>query len=248
MLAIHRAGLAGGAVFSWFDEWFKKNWLFMAYELPPIAMRSGSISQDAEQNYGLIAAYPGYPGRMVSLSGNGKSGKRNAPVPQGRSSALLFDDGGDDARTLARLAAQHDEGFFYLRLETRGKIDFSKAHYVIGLDICDPSAGEFVLPFNLNFTSPLGLKFIIHLCGAERSRILVCPAYDKYLNAARREIYPGRSFEGAWIVMQNRPNVRRTSKDGRRFYPSGRPYEQSQTREASTRSPTIRFPRVFLCQ
>lgn len=221
MLAIHRAGLAGGAVFSWFDEWFKKNWLFMAYELPPDRNALWFNFQDAEQNYGLIAAYPGYPGRMVSLSGNREEWQNATPLSRKEGPPLfLFDDGGDDARTLARLAAQHDEGFFYLRLETRGKIDFSKAHYVIGLDTCDPSAGEFVLPFNLNVTSPLGLKFIIHLCGAERSRILVCPAYDKYLNAARREIHPGRSFEGAWIVMQNRPNVRRTSKDGRRFYPS----------------------------
>jgi len=111
-------------------------------------------------------------------------------------------------------------------------VDFSQAHYIIGLDTCDPSSGEFVLPFSLNATSPVGLKFVLHLCGLEQSRILVCPAYDKYLNAARREIHTGRSFDGAWIVMQNRTNVRRTSKDGKRFYPS-RVFPMSTLRHGS---------------
>lgn len=221
MLTIHRAGLAGGALFSWFDEWFKRNWLFMAYELPADRNALWFNFQDAEQNYGLIAAYPGYPARMASLSGKREEWQNATTVSEKAGPPLFsFGEGGDASRTLARLLMQHDEGFLYLLLETGGAVDFSAAHYVIGLDTCDPAAGEFVLPFNLGAASPVGLKFIIHLCGAGRSRILICPAYDKCLNAAGKEIRPGRSFDGAWIVMQNRTNARRISKDGKQFYPS----------------------------
>lgn len=233
MMTIHRAGLAGGALFSWFDEWFKRNWLFMAHELPADRNALWFNSQDAEQNYGLIAAYPGYPSKVVSLAGKHEEWQNATTISEKEGPPIFsLGDGGDASRTLTRLVAHHDEGFLYLLLETRGPVDFSKAHYVIGLDTCNSEEGEFVLPFNLGITSPVGLKFIIHLCGIEGSRILVCRAYDKYLNAAQGEISPGRSFEGAWVVMQNKTNNRRTSKDGKHFYPS-RIFSMSSLRHGS---------------
>ena len=233
MMAINRAGLSGGALFSWFDEWFKRNWLFMAYELPADRNALWFNFQDAEQNYGLIAAYPGYPSKVVSLAGKHEEWQNATTISKKEGPPIFsFGDGGDTSRTLTRLVAHHDEGFLYLLLETRGPVDFSRAHYVIGLDTCNSEEGEFVLPFNLGITSPVGLKFIIHLCGIEGSRILVCRAYDKYLNAARGEISPGRSFEGAWVVMQNKTNNRRTSKDGKHFYPS-RIFSMSSLRHGS---------------
>jgi hypothetical protein len=33
-------------------------------------------------------------------------------------------------------------------------------------------------------------------------------------------ITPGESDQGAWVVMQNEPNIRRSSRDGRRIFPA----------------------------
>ena len=134
--------------------------------------------------------------------------------------AFRFNDGADDARELLRLAVQHDEGFLYLMLETRGAVDFTRAHYLIGLATCPPEAGERLLPFGTALLSPVGLTFVVHLAGKDKSRILAAQSYDKYLNAETRRIRPVDSDQGAWVMMQNRTNNRRISKDGKRFFPS----------------------------
>lgn len=222
MQSISEAGMGGGILFSWFDEWFKKNWTFQPYELPPERKPFWFNFQDPEENYGLLAAYPSYPGKKVRLAGH-KEDWQNAQViyeAHDAVPAFQFHDGADDARELLRLAVQHDEGFLYILLETRGTLDFTKAHYLIGLATCPSEAGERLLPFGTNLLSPIGLTFVIHLAGADRSRILVARSYDKYLNADAHVVRPESSDQGAWVMMQCRTNTRRISKDGKRFFPS----------------------------
>ena len=222
MQAIHRSEMAGGILFSWCDEWFKKNWLFQPYELPAERKPLWFNLQDPEQNYGLLAAYPGYPGKKVNLADRREEWTDATVLYEKLADdmAFRFPDGADDARRLTRLAAQHDEGFFYLKLETAGIVDFTRAQFLIGLDTCSSGGGERLLPFGTQVRSPVGLTFLIHVAGKERSRILTAASYDKYLNAATGEITPKRSDEGAWVMMQNEPNVRRNSRDGKRIFPA----------------------------
>ncbi len=91
---------------------------------------------------------------------------------------------------------------------------------MIGINTSSPDTGEFLLPFRTMARSPVGLHFLVHLAGRQRSRILVARQYDRYLNAPLGRIVPGRSGQGAWVTLQNRTNVRRISKDGTRFFPS----------------------------
>jgi hypothetical protein len=222
MQSIREAGMGGGVLFSWFDEWFKKNWIFQPYELPPERKPCWYNFQDPEENYGLLAAYPFYPGKKVRLAGQQEDWQDARVIYEAHDAvpAFRFHDGGDDARELLRLAVQHDEGFLYMRLETRGALDFTKGHYLIGLATCPAEAGERLLPFGTNLLSPLGLTFVIHLAGKDRSRMLVSNAYDKNLNADTRTVRPEASDQGAWVMMQYRTNARRISKDGKRFFPS----------------------------
>ncbi len=221
MQAIHEAGMAGGVLFSWFDEWFKRNWLFQPYELPAERKPLWFNLQDPEENYGLLAAYPGYPGKKVNLACRNEDWK-NAVVLYEKEkdpTAFRFHDGGDDARRLRRLSVQHDEGFLYLLLETGGSLDFTRANYLIGLNTCASEIGERLLPFGTNVMSPIGLTFIVQVAGKKRSRILTAASYDKYLNMSTGIIRPVDSNEGAWVMMQNEPNIRRHSRDGKRVFP-----------------------------
>jgi hypothetical protein len=222
MKAVHDAGMAGGVLFSWFDEWFKKNWLFQPYALPPERKPFWFNHQDPEENYGLLAAYPGYPGKKVTLSGNPSEWGEAAVLYRKKAGppGFRFDDGGDDARTLLGMRMQHDEGFVYLLLETKGAVDFDKASYVIGINTSSPDSGEYLVPFDTRARSPIGLHFLVHLAGMRNSRILVTRPYDRFLNAGKGEIAPGRSDQGAWVVLLSRTNTRRISKDGKRIYPS----------------------------
>jgi len=219
--AIHRAGLAGAILFAWQDEWFKRNWMFLPYELPAERNAFWFNRQDAEQNYGLLATYPGYPGKRVTLAGRADEWREATVLAAKAEEGMLhrFHDGADEGRRLVRLAAQHDEGFLYLCLTTAGTVDFSRGHYLVGLSTVSPEIGEFLLPCATGARSPVALTYLVHLAGQGQSRILACAAYERYLNVGSGTIRPVPSQEGAWAVMLNETNKRRVSKDGSRFYP-----------------------------
>jgi hypothetical protein len=70
------AGSAGGIMFAWMDEWFKKNWLTYRLERPAERRPMWHSVMDAEQNYGIIAAEPLNPIRL----GRGQNVWNSKPV------------------------------------------------------------------------------------------------------------------------------------------------------------------------
>ena len=56
---IRESGAAGSIVFAWLDEWFKKNWVVIDYEIPLDNTRLWHNVMDAEQNYGILGQYAG---------------------------------------------------------------------------------------------------------------------------------------------------------------------------------------------
>src|SRR5262249_14938750 len=59
---VHEARGAGAVLFAWLDEWFKKNWLVIAYEVPWETKKNWLHVLDPEENYGLLACEPGKAG------------------------------------------------------------------------------------------------------------------------------------------------------------------------------------------
>ena len=56
MRSVADARGAGGIVFAWIDEWFKRNWLHDEYELPAERNALWRNALDPEQNYGIVGA------------------------------------------------------------------------------------------------------------------------------------------------------------------------------------------------
>lgn len=203
MKTIGETGLAGEVLFSWFDEWFKNNRLFVPYHLPPERRAFWFNAQNAEQTFGLLGMYPGYPSKKCTLSGNNQEW--------------------DEAQVLyagaVQCKAMSDEGFLYIQLKSKEKIDIDTSSFLIGLGTCGDTQGEYRLPVKSEILSPVALTFCIELFGKNKSRILITAPYDKYLNHTSKVIRPITSIQGGWVEMVQCVNERRLSKDLKTFYP-----------------------------
>ncbi len=229
---IHDAGLAGGILFSWMDEWFKRNWLVMAYEVPADRKPLWDSALDAEENYGLLAALPGRPGWKIVLDGEGSDWDPVKP--------LYIDDtapgkgaGSGGFRHLRGFRVTSDEAYLYLRLDLdpgRGPLAWDGVQYWIGIDTYDPVRGEHRFPRPVNVTTPAGMEFLVELAGP-RSRILVERPYDLFTNRNRRPYRSVEGHTGDFIEIMVYTNRDRYGRDGTYYPPQG--YSRSPLRRGS---------------
>lgn len=159
---IHEAGLAGGILFAWQDEWFKHNWVVIDLELPRDRTRLWDNTMDAEQQYGLLGHYPGnavHP--SPELGGDPAPWKALAPVG---------DSGG------VTLRAGSDEGYLYLALTTVARPESTQT--LIGIDTYRPDRGAFHMP-GVAARLTNGIEFLVTLDSV--GRVYVARHYNPYV-------------------------------------------------------------------
>ncbi|MDG6224210.1 MAG: hypothetical protein QCI82_01720 [Candidatus Thermoplasmatota archaeon] len=171
-------GYAGGLLFSWQDEWFKRAWNTMDYMNPGRRPYWNDV-QTCEQCYGMLAFDPVSEHRIVI---DGSSGDWERVDPLGRTAGSrynIFDDGYDDGRDLQAVQVHHDAAYLYLRLEymdLQGPPDWSRMRTMVLLDTVQDQ-GVHVMPFGSGIVSERGIDFLIQLNG-EESRVIVDSYYD----------------------------------------------------------------------
>jgi len=202
---IHAAGAAGAVLFAVIDEWFKKNWVVIDFEVPLERNRLWLNPLDAEQNYGILAMRPGRAEDAIVIDGDGGdwSERGRTPLPPARGEALPA------ALRLDGLRIHSDEAYVYLRLDV-GAIDWSRGRWVIGIDTQDRSLGALRLP-RTRLRCSVGLEFALDLVGPEGSQLLVDREYDLYRTVALRGSEPQLT-----VQVYNRP-WRRTRHDELRW-------------------------------
>jgi hypothetical protein len=151
---IAEAGAAGGIVFAWIDEWFKKNWLAVDFEIPRERGRLWWNRLDAEQHYGMVAMEPepAVPGASLVERLEGWRAVRPLYATQ---------DG-------ARLRAAADPAGLWLLFEP-GRRAYRQAF--IGFDMVHPRAGDFRWPGRAGPPIPVGVEFVLSIT-REEVRIL----------------------------------------------------------------------------
>ncbi len=204
---IAEAGMAGGILFAWIDEWFKQNWLVAEYELPQDRNRLWLNRLDPEQMYGVVAMEPVPPVSGATVARRRAGWARVPPLYTGPAGTL-------------RAAA--DAGDLWLSIEPTGRV----AELYVGFDVVDSARGEGRWPHPSAPRVPVGLEFVLAIRG-DTARLLVDPPYaatpvTSASHAEARPVVvpsiaapPPGLFHGQWEQQAPRPVAPRANADGR---------------------------------
>lgn len=155
------ANYAGGLVFTWQDEWFKRSWNTMDYDLPD-RRPFWSNYQVSEQCFGLMAFEPGKNGSVSYADGDISEWTGQNPVA------------GDSG---LRLYTMSDEKFIYLMIWDEGG-DMEGKKYIIGVDSL---AGQGNFDFGgMDVSFSRAANHAIVIDGKNNSSVLVDAYYDAY--------------------------------------------------------------------
>lgn len=197
---IRQAGAAGAIFFAWMDEWFKKNWMVIEYEIPLDNTRLWHNVMDAEQNYGIKGMYAGDSQSTPQLGGDIDRWQRLPSVQAAR------DPSSTGPR---RIRMRGDESFYYLGIELpKGRFPWDTLGIQIAIDTYLPGVGQHRLPKS-DVKSELGFEFLIDLESPDRASILVTPEYNRH--DARIDPATGDDFGR----FSRRPVITRNRNDGR---------------------------------
>src|SRR6267143_1823447 len=169
---IYASGAAGAGLFSVIDEWFKKNWIVVDFEVPAERKRLWLNPLDAEYNYAVIAMRAGRKGSGITIDGDTTDWRRR-PILYAAPSANV-----PASLQLKSFRVAQDEAYLYLRLDV-GRIDWSHAHYQIGIDTYRRNLGDTRLP-HTGSHSPAGLEFVLDIGGPSATQLLVDHPYNPY--------------------------------------------------------------------
>lgn len=199
---IRDSGCAGGILFAWLDEWFKKNWLVIEFESPPDRKPLWYNSQDAEENYGLIGLRPGTGGPAILIDGK----------PDEWESVPVYQAGdGFKVRLLA------DEGWLHAGISwAPGAFNPAGGGLLLGLDTFDKELGDHKLPFGLGLSSEAGLESAVLFQGG-RAAVYLDEPYDLFTHRYRRPYRTENNDRGVFLMPRTESNRFRLGRDGTRF-------------------------------
>ena len=159
--SINAEGYAGGLIFTWQDEWFKRTWNNVMFDIADRRPFWSNI-QTTEQCFGLLAFDPG--SRITACSIDGDLSEWD-----GEGAAIKNDYG--------ELCIRHDERYLYLMIKAPG-FDFNNDTMFIPINTIDGQGNTKCEDWGLTFDD--GADFLIKIHGAYDSHIYVDRYYDAF--------------------------------------------------------------------
>ncbi|MCM1145878.1 MAG: family 2 glycosyl transferase [Clostridium sp.] len=157
---IHDTGYAGGIIFTWQDEWFKRTWNTEEYTNPNRRAYWYDV-MTCEQHFGLLDFVPGEENTpTVVLDGDDNEWSDDD---------ILLETGD------ASLSVKHDCAYLYLMVKKQNA-DYDTEKLIIPFDVT-PHSGSYVYEEN-RFDHPA--DFVMIIDGKENSQLLVHSYYDLY--------------------------------------------------------------------
>ncbi|MGJ7910184.1 hypothetical protein [Neobacillus sp. LXY-1] len=165
-------GYAGGLVFTWQDEWFKRTWNTMDFDNPD-RRPYWNNQQTNEQHFGLLSFEPANKETKIIVDGN-MTDWDLAGVKKGYTTKSTKDP-------LKEVRMTSDSGYFYFLLKFNRPIDFQKQGTFLLLDtIANQGQTSISMSENAKVNTNFGVDFLVKLNGPRESRIMVDSYYDTF--------------------------------------------------------------------
>ncbi|WP_066059412.1 hypothetical protein [Robertmurraya korlensis] len=210
--------LAGGMVFSWQDEWFKRTWNTMDFDNPDRRPYWSNI-QTNEQMFGMLGFSPSSFGKEMILDGRDNDWSKSMREP------LVQSD--DEDNVLKRMYVTSDAANIYVRLDYHQSINLKETPTYITFDtIEDQGQKQITLNGGQSVSTTSGVDFLATLAGKEESRITVDSYYDSFyyqygerLKLIPTEPYPSSKDNGIFHPIRLALNKQLTIPSTGQTYP-----------------------------
>jgi hypothetical protein len=221
---IRESGAAGSILFAWIDEWFKKNWMVIDYEIPLDRTRLWHNLMDAEQNYGILGMYAGDQATSPRLGGEPARWRTltelsRTPDPKPGGPAVI------------RVGA--DESYLYVAVEFAALADpnpppWKAGPILLALDTYRADRGQRMLPGGL-IRGDVGFEYLASFRDSTDADLRITPDYNQYAGAAfiiegdnfgrfsRRPFSPVARSDGRFDSLFILTNRTRYARDGTMF-------------------------------
>jgi hypothetical protein len=149
---IYKTDCAGGLLFEWIDEWWKRSWIVDELTFPRSRYPIKHDIMSPEQNFGLIAFNPGDPDWTMwkSAAGNGE---------------------------IKEVSAAMNAEFFFIKIVFLNSLQKDQ-EIVIGFDTYRDDLGESVLPDGVKSSRRCELALTLKI--AAEAQLYVTQAYDLF--------------------------------------------------------------------
>ncbi len=166
---IYEEGYCGAIVFTWQDEWFKRTWNTMDFD---VADRRAywSNPQTNEQQFGMLAFDPGEEDCVCYVDGDVDEWAKIEPVTESDN---------------AKLYIQADEKYVYFMVESH-EYDYKNDVVYIPIDIIDGQGNLRYTDEGIRFENPT--DFVIKIKSDDDSRMLIDAYYDSFYYVYGKEL------------------------------------------------------------
>ncbi|MCT2534889.1 hypothetical protein NC661_03880 [Aquibacillus koreensis] len=160
--------VAGGLVFTWQDEWFKRTWNTMDYDNPDRRPFWDNI-QTNEQHFGLLSFEPGTKEKQYLVDGDTSDWRANDAKP------MIEASNGP----IKNVYMASDERALYFRIDFEDEnVSLADVNTSILLNTI-PDQGQSSMPNVVNLNEQ-GIDFLVDLNGQENANVLIDSYYDTF--------------------------------------------------------------------
>ena len=159
--SIENAKYAGGIVFTWQDEWFKRTWNNVMFDIADRRPYWSNI-QTTEQCFGLLAFDPGKESMAAYVDGDVSEWRNTKPTV---------------TTAQGKLYIKSDERYLYIMLDA-GNYDFEKDTLLIPINTIADQGSLKAAQYNAEFDT--AADFLIYINGKDNSHIYVDRYYDAF--------------------------------------------------------------------